>query len=182
MTHVFPLQLETFVRGLYIVQPKHNEAEFTELIGDFFCTSVKTEYLEAYRDLEGLKGACICRDEQTPWLIIVFSDDARQIRRSTLHEVMQLADKLAHPRRCGLASSSMSISRLPTRSRQKELRGPHEWGPLFVVFHIGNELGQGVCFRQPERLVLSIHFRSLTAKCFHRFKMLYRFHTHSASN
>jgi hypothetical protein len=64
------------------------------LIGDFLSAPIKAKFTEAYRELEGCKGGCFCRDDQTPWVIVVFGSDPDRIRRTTLHEVVHLAEKL----------------------------------------------------------------------------------------
>jgi hypothetical protein len=94
MSHKIELRLETFVCGLFIIQPQYDEADFEKLIGDFLAPSVKRQFTQAYRDLELSKGGCICRDDQTPWVIVAFGSDPDTIRRTTLHEVVHLAEKL----------------------------------------------------------------------------------------
>lgn len=95
MTHVHKLTLETFVWGLYIVQPAYDEAEFAGLTADLPASNT-SEYQDAYKELKGCKGGCICKNEQTPWVIVALSGDPRQIRRTTLHEIVHLSDKLVY--------------------------------------------------------------------------------------
>jgi hypothetical protein len=94
MSHKIELRLETFVCGLFIIQPQYDEADFENLIGDFLAPSIKRQFADAYRDLENSHGGCFCRDDQTPWVIVVFGSDSERIRRTTLHEVVHLAEKL----------------------------------------------------------------------------------------
>ena len=94
MSHKIELRLDTFVCGLFIIQPQHNEGEFEKLLGEFLAPSIKRKFVEEYRDLELSKGGCFCRDDQTPWVIVVFGSDPDKIRRTTLYEVVHLSEKL----------------------------------------------------------------------------------------
>jgi hypothetical protein len=51
--------------------------------------------MEEYRDIEGRTGGCFCRDQRTPWAIVVFLDEPDTMRRAALREVVRVADKLA---------------------------------------------------------------------------------------
>ena len=91
----FELHLQTYVRGLFVIQPKHDLEQFSSLITA--SGAYHSELCEIYRrDYEQLhcKGACVFRDHETPWLIIIFQTEIRAILSTALHEIVHLADRL----------------------------------------------------------------------------------------
>ena len=75
MSHKIELRLETFVCGLFIIQPQYDETDFENLIGEFLAPHIKKLFTSSYRELEGCKGGCFCRDDQCS-----SSDNLRLIR------------------------------------------------------------------------------------------------------
>ena len=90
----FTLHLQTYVRGLFVIQPKYDQEEFARLISasDAFWPALCEIYQEDYKTIEHVKAVCSFRNTQTPWLIIIFSTDRRDILSHGLHEISHLAD------------------------------------------------------------------------------------------
>ena len=49
MSHKIELRLDTFVCGLFIIQPQYDEADFENLIGDFLAPHIKKLFTSSYQ-------------------------------------------------------------------------------------------------------------------------------------
>ena len=98
MYHTIELRLDTLVSGLFLIQPGHEKADVADAIEGFVPPQAKREFIEAYDAIEGETGGCFCRDERTPWVVVVFLAEPDAMRRAALREVVRLADRLLHTR------------------------------------------------------------------------------------
>ncbi|MBU6458711.1 MAG: hypothetical protein KGQ48_14415 [Bradyrhizobium sp.] len=94
MSYVFAIIPQTYIGGLFVVQDKHDPAEFVDLATPHLPTKLLAELRKVYEDLGDLEGACVFTNPQTQWLIVVFQKEPREIRSVGLHEIVHLADRL----------------------------------------------------------------------------------------
>lgn len=95
MSYVFALIPQTHIGGLFVVQDKHDPAEFIELAKPHLPAKLLAELRKVYEDLDDHQGACVFTNPQTQWLIVIFKKEPRDIRSVGLHEIVHLADRLA---------------------------------------------------------------------------------------
>lgn len=96
MSHIMQVKLESFVNGLFVIQPAYSEEEFGQLIQRALPPPFVEPYMGVYRDFSGSKSGSIFCDDKSPWVIVVFGSDPKLIRRRTLHEIVHLAKEIMH--------------------------------------------------------------------------------------
>jgi hypothetical protein len=95
----FTLELQTYVRGLFVVQPKPDAEEFSRLIeaSGAFWPSLCVDFRKDYeRLMDHAKGFCAFADTQHPWLIVIFGTDRRTVLSRAVHETVHLADRFTN--------------------------------------------------------------------------------------
>src|SRR4051812_26371802 len=92
MSQVMHVRLESFVGGLFVIQPAYNAVEFEQLIERELPKDFITPYVEVYRDFSKCKSGTIVCDDQ--WIIVVFCSHPVLIRRHALREIVSLGREL----------------------------------------------------------------------------------------
>jgi hypothetical protein len=90
------MPLQTHVRGLFVVQEEFNPAQFAELAEQSSVLPKKLlhSYCTDYEEAAEYQGVCIFRENQLPWIIVIFKSQPRDIRSTALHEIVHLADHM----------------------------------------------------------------------------------------
>jgi hypothetical protein len=97
----YTMHLQTYVRGLYVVQPKPDIDEFSRLIeaSGAFWPSLCDDYRKDYeRLMDHAKAFCAFVNTQTAWLIVIFGEDKRTVLMRAVHETVHLADRFTDDR------------------------------------------------------------------------------------
>jgi hypothetical protein len=94
MSHISQVKLAGFADGLFVIQPAYSEEEFSQLVKNRLPAEFIVPYEKVYRDLKDSKSGSLFCNGQSPWVIVVFGDDERLLRRLALHEIVHLAKEI----------------------------------------------------------------------------------------